>query len=54
MIEETLDIASKDGAMETFVCRPESGAHPAVIFLMDAPGIRDEPALPPRRLALPV
>jgi hypothetical protein len=28
--------------METFVCRPERGTHPAVLFLMDAPGIRDE------------
>ena len=25
MIEQTLDIATKDGAMETFICRPERG-----------------------------
>jgi carboxymethylenebutenolidase len=43
MIEEALDIATKDGAMETFVCRPERGGpYPPVLLLMDAPGIREE------------
>jgi len=43
MIEETLDIATGDGAMATFFCRPERGGpYPAVLFLMDAPGIREE------------
>ena len=43
MKEETLDIATRDGAMETFVCRPErNGPFPAVLMLMDAPGIREE------------
>jgi carboxymethylenebutenolidase len=42
MIVETLDIKTTDGAMETFVVRPDRGAHPPVLFLMDAPGIRDE------------
>ncbi len=42
MIEETLDIETRDGAMETFVCRPDRGTHPAVFLLMDAPGIREE------------
>lgn len=43
MIEQTLDIATQDGAMETYICHPERGGpHPAVLFLMDAPGIRDE------------
>lgn len=42
MIEETLDITTRDGAMETFVCRPDRGSHPAVLLLMDAPGIREE------------
>src|SRR6266487_6337799 len=51
MIEQTLDIATKDGAMETFICRPERGAHPAVLFLMDAPGIREELRDMARRLA---
>jgi carboxymethylenebutenolidase len=42
MIEQTLDIATKDGAMETFICHPDRGQHPAVFLLMDAPGIREE------------
>src|SRR5208282_312013 len=43
MIELTLDIATKDGAMETFICHPERGGpYPAVFLLMDAPGIREE------------
>jgi carboxymethylenebutenolidase len=51
MLEQTLDIAGKDGAMETFICRPERGSHPAVVFLMDAPGIREELRDMARRLA---
>src|SRR5207237_5224342 len=43
MIEQTLDIATEDGAMETFICHPERGGpYPAVLLLMDAPGIREE------------
>jgi carboxymethylenebutenolidase len=43
MIEKTLDIMTKDGEMETFICHPErNGPHPAVFFLMDAHGIREE------------
>ena len=43
MIEQTHDIATKDGAMETFICHPERGGpYPAVLLLMDAPGIREE------------
>jgi carboxymethylenebutenolidase len=43
MIERTLDIATKDGAMETFICHPERGGpFPAVMLMMDAPGIREE------------
>ncbi|HWV81530.1 MAG TPA: dienelactone hydrolase family protein [Hyphomicrobiaceae bacterium] len=42
MIEDTLDIQTRAGAMETFVCRPDRGTHPAVLLLMDAPGIREE------------
>jgi carboxymethylenebutenolidase len=43
MIEETLDIATKDGAMESFICHPERGGpFPAVFLLMDAHGIREE------------
>ena len=52
MIEDTLDIATKAGAMETFVCRPERGGpFPAVFMLMDAPGIREELRDMARRLA---
>ena len=52
MIEQILDIETKDGAMETFVCRPErGGSYPPVLFLMDAPGIREELCDMARRLA---
>jgi carboxymethylenebutenolidase len=52
MIEETLDVATGDGAMETFICRPERGGPaPAIFFLMDAPGIRAELRDMARRLA---
>lgn len=43
MIEDIVDIPTADGAMETFVCRPERGGpFPPVLMLMDAPGIREE------------
>ena len=52
MIETTLDITTTAGAMETFICRPERGGpNPAVFFLMDAPGIREELRDMARRLA---
>jgi carboxymethylenebutenolidase len=52
MIEQTIDIATKDGAMETFIVHPErNGPHPAVFLLMDAPGIREELRDMARRLA---
>ena len=52
MIEKTLDIAAANGAIETFVCYPErDDPHPAVLFLMDAPGIREELHDMARRLA---
>ena len=52
MIEDTRDIAAADGAMETFICRPERGGpYPAIFFLMDAPGIREELRDMARRLA---
>lgn len=51
MIEETIDIPTGEGDMETFLCRPERGSHPAVLFLMDAPGIREELRDMTRRLA---
>ena len=52
MMEDTLDIATRDGAMETFICHPErNGPHPAVFLLMDAPGVREELRDMARRLA---
>jgi len=52
MIEATLDITTKDGAMETFVCHPERGGpYPAIFVMMDAPGIREELRDMARRLA---
>ena len=52
MIEQTMDINTADGQMETFLCHPERGGpYPAVCFLMDAHGIRDELRDMARRLA---
>jgi carboxymethylenebutenolidase len=43
MIEQTVDIRTDAGEMQTFVCCPErDGPFPAVLLLMDAPGIREE------------
>jgi carboxymethylenebutenolidase len=43
VIEQIIDVETRSGAMETFICRPERGGpYPAVFFLMDAPGIREE------------
>src|SRR5271154_2433047 len=51
MIEQTLDIVTTDGAMETFIVHPDRGAWPPVLMLMDAPGIREELRDMARRLA---
>jgi len=52
MIERTVDVATKAGAMETFICHPERGGpFPAVMLLMDAHGIREELRDMARRLA---
>ena len=43
MIERQVEIGTRDGRMNTFICHPErEGPHPVVIFFMDAPGIREE------------
>lgn len=52
MIEEHVDIATADGAMNSFVVYPEErGPHPVVLFYMDAPGKREELHDMARRLA---
>jgi carboxymethylenebutenolidase len=43
MIERQIEIPTADGRMNTFICHPERlGPYPVVLFLMDAPGIREE------------
>jgi carboxymethylenebutenolidase len=52
MIERHLDIATADGAMNSFVAHPdEGGPFPVVLFYMDAPGKREELHDMARRLA---
>ena len=52
MIEHHLDIATDDGAMNSFVVHPEEGGpFPVVLFYMDAPGKREELHDMARRLA---
>lgn len=42
MIERTFDIATPDGAMNTYSVRPDDGGPlPVVLMLMDAPGVRE-------------
>jgi carboxymethylenebutenolidase len=43
MIEQTVDIATRDGKTTTFIVHPErDGPHPIILFFMDAPAIREE------------
>jgi carboxymethylenebutenolidase len=43
MIERTVEIATRDGTMTTFVVHPDRGGpFPVIAFLMDAPGYRGE------------
>ncbi|MEM7079523.1 MAG: dienelactone hydrolase family protein [Pseudomonadota bacterium] len=52
MIEQELDITTGDGAMNTFITRPDGeGPFPLVLFLMDAPGKREELHDMARRIA---
>jgi carboxymethylenebutenolidase len=52
MIEQEIDITTKDGAMNTFITHPEEGGpFPVVMFYMDAPGKREELHDMARRLA---
>ena len=52
MIEQQIDIPTKDGKTTTFICHPErEGPHPTILFYMDAPAIREELRDMARRLA---
>jgi carboxymethylenebutenolidase len=52
MVEQHIDIATADGAMNAFVVRPdEGGPFPMVLFYMDAPGKREELHDMARRIA---
>jgi carboxymethylenebutenolidase len=52
MIEAEVEIATADGAMGTFLTRPdEGGPFPVVFFYMDAPGKREELNDMARRIA---
>jgi carboxymethylenebutenolidase len=52
MTENHLDIATADGAMNSFVVHPdEGGPFPVVLFYMDAPGKREELHDMARRIA---
>jgi carboxymethylenebutenolidase len=52
MLEQTIDIATKDGKTATFIVHPErDGPHPVILFFMDAPAIREELRDMARRIA---
>ena len=43
MIEQEILIDTGEGQMNTFIVHPdEEGPHPVILFLMDAPGKREE------------
>ena len=43
MIDQEIDITTGDGEMNTFITHPdEGGPYPIILFLMDAPGKREE------------
>jgi carboxymethylenebutenolidase len=43
MIDQQIDISTKDGQTTTFISHPERGGpFPVILFYMDAPGIREE------------
>lgn len=52
MQEEEIELQTADGAMSTFITRPdEGGPFPVVLFYMDAPGKREELHDMARRIA---
>jgi carboxymethylenebutenolidase len=43
MIDQQIEIPTKDGHITTFIAHPERGGpHPVILFYMDAPAIREE------------
>jgi carboxymethylenebutenolidase len=52
MIDQQIDIPTRDGRTTTFISHPERGSpHPVILFYMDAPAIREELRDMARRLA---
>ena len=52
MIDQQIEIPTKDGHITTFISHPERGGpHPIILFYMDAPAIREELRDMARRLA---
>jgi carboxymethylenebutenolidase len=52
VIERTIELETRDGSCTTFIAHPDrDGPHPAIIFYMDAPAIREELRDMARRLA---
>lgn len=52
MLADTFDLPTRDGVMQTYLCRPDRGESLApILLLMDAPGIREELRAMARRLA---
>jgi carboxymethylenebutenolidase len=52
MFEQQAEIQTQDGAINTFIVHPERcGPHAVILFLMDAPGIREELRDMARRIA---
>src|SRR6476646_10047071 len=53
MIDQQIDIQTKDGKTTTFISHPERGGpFPVILFYMDAPAIREELRDIARRLAI--
>ena len=52
MLDTEIDIVTNDGIMNTFISHPEEGGpYPIILFLMDAPGYREELQDMARRIA---
>ena len=52
MLDTEIDIVTNDGIMNTFISHPEEdGPYPIILFLMDAPGYREELQDMARRIA---